>query len=298
MNKKWIAINLVLLSIAALLSWQLHISIGRFNTENNLSNLRPTQDLKQKIAIDKALPEVQPRPIYNAGDFGVIADQNVFSESRTRPETAEAAPVVAAVPELAIKPVLVGVTLFGNQRLAAIIDPTVQGTARRAQTKRVGDVFQGYTITDITERQMVLEAGGRREIIPLHEGSKRQGQQGGKTPILATRVVSIGKGSAGTSTATGSPSTASAIAPAGRPSPASSIPAQTVTGSSGAPVAAGSAGGIRILPQQGRQATPIAPGSQTPATGTQAPGAIPPPGSRVIRTPFGDIVRPDVPPNP
>jgi hypothetical protein len=296
MNKKWIAINLVLLSVAVLLAWQLHISIDRFNAENGLSNLRPTQDVKQKIALDKALPEVQARPVYNAAEFGVIADQNVFSESRTREEKTEVAPVAAAVPELAIKPVLVGVTLFGNQRLAAIIDPTVQGTARRAQTKRVGDVFQGYTITDITERQMVLEAGGRREIIPLHDGSKRQGQQGGKTPILATRVVSIGKGSAGTSSATGSPAATSVIAPAGRPSPASSIPAQSVTGSSGAPGTAGSAAGIRILP--GRQATPVAPTPQAPATGTQAPGVSPPAGSRVIRTPFGDIVRPDVSPNP
>ncbi len=95
-------------------------------------------------------------------------------------------------PPLAQKPILVGVTIDTQPR-ASIIDPTVpQGRDRRAQIKRIGDVYQGYTITEISPERMVLESGTRKEIIPLHEGTKR-GQQG-KTPILSTRVVPFGGG--------------------------------------------------------------------------------------------------------
>jgi hypothetical protein len=67
-----------------------------------------------------------------------------------------------------------------------------QNTNRRAQIKRIGDLYQGYTITNIAAEYIVLENGSQKEIIPLHEGSKRAAS--GKTAIKATQVVSIGKG--------------------------------------------------------------------------------------------------------
>jgi hypothetical protein len=63
------------------------------------------------------------------------------------------------------------------------------------QIKRIGDVYQGYTVTNITADSMVLELGSRREVIPLHEGTKQASM--GKTPIIDTQVVSIGGSSSG-----------------------------------------------------------------------------------------------------
>ncbi len=280
MNKKWIVINLARLAATGLLGWELRLAIDRFKVANDISKIQPVQSVKRQIPLEGGIPPLKPPRNYNAGEFAVIPGQNVFSESRTKEDKVEAAPVVPVVPELTNKPVLVGVTISGNQRLAAITDPTI-ATARKTQTKRVGDVYQGYTITDITTEQVILEAGNRREIIPLHDGSKRQAQ-GGKTTILASRVVSFGGG-----TGSGGTTPAPVIASGGAARPAAAQgAAQTVPGQAG-----------RTTPQQGRQAA----GPQTPAITPQTsapappPAPVAPPGSRIIRTPFGDIVRPDNP---
>jgi hypothetical protein len=292
MGKKWIAINAVLLAIAGVLAWQLHTSVGRFNSQSNIGKVQPTPDVKQKLAQAMTLRSPAPPPTYTPSDFQIVPDQNIFSETRAREEKVEAAPVAPVVAELVAKPVLVGVTLSGSQRLALIIDPTAQGGGRRTQTKRIGDVYQGYTITDITESRMILEAGSRREVIPLHDGSKHQAQTG-RTPILTTRVVYFGKGTAG-----GSPPGVQGVVTGGMAAPRPAGAAGGITpigaGSAGT-TTAGSATGIRTVPQQGRQGS--APSPQPPVANPQAPGPNQPPGSRVIRTPFGDIVRPDVPPN-
>jgi hypothetical protein len=202
MKTKWIAINLLLLSITGLLGWQLHNSVLRFRQNNNFSQIR-AKDPKQKMTQGTILPGLANPKILSPAEFAGISERNVFSETRSRDEIM-AIPVVPEAPPLAQKPILVGVTISESQKMATIIDPVaspqaqMQAQGRRTQTKRIGDVYQGYTITDITGDHIVLESGTRKETIPLHEGSKRP--QGGKTPILSTRVVSFGAGGASTGT--------------------------------------------------------------------------------------------------
>ncbi|MBN1571089.1 MAG: hypothetical protein JXA73_24855 [Acidobacteria bacterium] len=278
MTKKWIAITTLLLVITCLLGWQLRASMLRFYSENDLAKLQPVKDAKQRIVPESppAKP-VQPQK-YNPAEFSMVPENNVFSESRTKEEKLE----VMAPPEpppLAQKPILVGVTILDNEKRASIIDPTnpQQGKTRRAEIKRIGDVFHGYTITEITTANIVLESGTRREIIPLHEGSKRS--QGGKTPILSTRVVSFGGGSSG-----GTPVTvASGASVRAAAAPAASSPQPSP------PV------GIAPAPAQQRTTTVTTPQATTRQARQQAPAAQQrdAQGRRVIRTPFGTIVRPD-----
>ena len=193
MTKKWIAITLLLFVVTGLLGWQLYVSVLRFNAENDLSKIQPVRDIKQKIVQDKSLPRSAPSVNRTPAEFAVVPENNVFSESRTREEKTDGAASLEP-PPLTQKPILVGVSIVDNQKRASIIDPSnpAQGRNRRSQIKRIGDVYRGYTITDIAPNHIVLESGTRKEIIPLHEGSKRQ--QGGKTPILSTRVVSYRRG--------------------------------------------------------------------------------------------------------
>jgi hypothetical protein len=196
MSKKWIAINLLLLAVAGALARQLYVSVLRFNAENDLAKIQPVRDMKQKMTQEKPLPKMAPAKKYVAADFAVIPEKNIFAESRSKEDKVEeTAP--PEPPPLTQKPILVGITISGTQRMAAIIDPagSPQNQNRRAQNKRIGDVYHGYTITDITSDRIVLESGTRKEIIPLHEGSKRS--RGGKTSVVATRVVSIGTGGGG-----------------------------------------------------------------------------------------------------
>jgi hypothetical protein len=280
MTKKWIAITLLLFVATGLLGWQLYDSVRRFNAANDLSKIQPVRDIKQKMLQDKSLPRLASPVNRTPAEFAVIPENNVFSESRTREEKTDSAATMET-PPLAQKPILVGVSIEDNQKRASIIDPTSpsQGRNRRSQTKRIGDVYRGYTITDISPTHIVLESGTRKEIIPLHEGSKRQ--QTGKTPILSTRVVSIGGGSstgAGTQVFVvgGSPAAGRPVSATG-PAPAQSI-AQPVVG---VPVS----GPQRTTPTNVTPAPPIQ--TQVPRTETDAQGR------RIIRTPFGNIVRPN-----
>jgi hypothetical protein len=284
MTKNWIAINLLLLSVVGLLGWRLSVSVFRFNEENNLAKIRPVNDPRQKKAPEKPLPQPSVPKILNSADFAVVPEKNIFSESRAREDKTD----VAAIPEtppLAQKPILVGVTLTGDQKLASIIEPMggTPGQNRRTQTKRIGDVYQGYAITEITLDHIVLESGTRKEIIPLHEGSKRS--QGGKTPILSTRVVAIGGGSyAGA----GAPATviSGSVPGVARPTPAPAPAQSSVVVAPGQPAGgrATTTGQARVNPAATPQPQQTAPAQQqAPAQG----------GRNVIRTPFGDIIRPN-----
>ena len=285
MNKKWIAVNLVLLLAAGGLGWQLRVSVRRFWEANDVSRLQP-RDTKGRGAEDGLPPIPAPRR-YAVPDFASVPAQNLFSETRSKDEKVEA-PAVPETPPLVAKPLLVGITISGNQRLAAIVDPQANqpaGSARKSQTKRVGDSYMGYTITDISDSAIVLEGGNRREVIPLFDTAKRP-QGGGKTAIQATRVVPIGAGGA----AGGS---APAVQASAAPTPVRSV----VDGPR--PPGQGAAASVTRSPQ-GITPTQAGAGRQVPGIAPTTPAvneSIDTQGRRVIRTPFGDIVR-DRPPGP
>ena len=291
MAKKWIAVSIALLVVAVLLARQLYVSVERFKAENDPQKLQPRRDLKQKKALEGELRPPQPPRKYNASEFAVIPAQNLFSEFRGKTDPAETVAVQEVV-ELKPRPVLVGVMLAGNQRFASIIDPSIAAAAggRRTQTKRVGDVYQGYTIVDIAPTQLVMQNGTRREIIPLFDLTKQK-TQGGKTPIIASRVVRFG--GAGVAGASGAQTAATSnVVVAGRPG--SSAPAAAVTtviGGTTQPQPGQTAGmnpAAAPNPQGARQGA--GGGQQPPRTWNELTDDQ---GRRIIRTPFGDIPRPN-----
>jgi len=282
MTRNWIAVNAALLVVAGLLGWRLYSSIKLFKAENSLAKVQPSRDPKGKITSENNLPPLRALPPYNAADFNVISEKNLFSDSRTREEKVDAAPAIPEVPPLVVKPILVGVTLVDDQRMASVIDPAAAGGSRRSQTKRLGDAYQGYIITDITPDQMVLERGSRREVIPLFDSAKHPAAgapaQSGKTPILQTRVIAFGAGGAAGQGVAQPVTSGARVAASPPPSPASQAAQSGPTRGTNAP-------------QQGRP-TPAGAAGGLP----QAPTSIDQQGRRVIRTPFGDVPAP--PPNP
>lgn len=281
MTKKWIAINLLLLVIAALLGWQLREAIIQFRAQNNLAKIQPAPDLKKKMLPEKQAPKAVSATNYNPADFAVIADKNLFSDSRTKEEKVEnLAP--PETPPLTVKPILVGITITDRERKASIIEPTstpgrMDSSNRRGQIKRVGDVYQGYTITEIQPDRMVLTSGTRREVIPLREGSKKP--SAGKTPILSTRVVPIGQGgiTGGTPVSIGGTNIAGSSRPQAGPAAGSTPTAVQPTGQPG------TAARVVTMPQITTQPQPAA----APTTPAGDPGQ-----TRILRTPFGDVTRP------
>ena len=278
--KKWIAINLLLLATAGLLGSQLRKSILKFRAENDLAKIQPAADLKQKLLQEKPLPQQPAAKTYVPAEFSIISEKNLFSLTRSKEEKVEnTAP--PEPPPLAQKPILVGTTITDTERKASIIDPTAQADVRnrKGSIKKIGDVYQGYTITEIAADRIILESGTRKEVIPLREGSKRG--QGGKTAILSTRIVSFGGGgiTGGTpvTAATGNIGASAASTP-GR-TPVTPIGTSTSTATAQAAAAA--------------QATVVSPARATPSPPSGQPAPQGEPRTRVVRTPFGDIVRRD-----
>jgi hypothetical protein len=286
MTRNWIVINIVLVIAAGLLGWRLYSSIKLFKAENNVAKIQPAHDPKQKISLEGGMPPLPPLPQYNAVEYGVVPNQNLFSDTRTKEEKPEAAPAVPEVLPLVVKPILVGVTLVDDQKMASVIDPTTGGASRRSQTRRLGDTYQNYTITDITPDQMVLERLGRREVIPLFDSGKHPAQgapaQSGKTPILPTRVIAFGGGGGSAGQGVAQPVAGGArLATVGTPT----VPAaQTSPGAQ-----TSTARGVPVTPVR-----PV-PGANQPGVAQPAGGPVDQQGRRVIRTPFGDI---PAPPNP
>jgi hypothetical protein len=281
MTKKWIALNLVLLAFAVWAGWHLRQSILQFNVDNNPAKIQPDRDMKQKIVQDKTPAKAVPARNYNAAEYTIIPERNLFSESRSKEDKVAENIAPPEPPPLVQKPVLVGVSIADNQPKALIIDPTApqqpaRDANRRAQTKRIGDVYQGYTITEISPNQIVLESGTRKEVIPLREGTKRNQQ--GKTPILSTRIVAFGSGGI----SGGAPVSAGG-SPGGSSVPVT--PRTTVT-SVGSGPATGQPGSVQTSAPN-RAAQPSAQPGQAPPQNPAGDAPV-----RVIRTPFGDISRP------
>lgn len=288
MTKNWIAVNVLLLLAAAWLARQLYVGVVRFRAENDPAKLAPVADVKRRLAPESGLPPPPPPRTYNAAEFEAIAAKNLFAESRSAEERTDQ-PQVAETPPLDVKPQLVGVIQSGDQSLALIVDPSASDGRRRAQTKRLGDGYRGYTVTEITPTRMVLEAGTRREVIPLYDGSRPAGP-GGKTPIVATRVVPFGTGTTyatgGTVRTASGPIVVEAQRPTAAAAPAAAPAARggTRTGQPAAQPAAVQGRPTAAAPAGAEQAAPV-------------PGELrDPQGRRIIRTPWGDIVQPEQPP--
>jgi hypothetical protein len=275
MAKRWIAINLLLLVSAGLLGWQLRASILRFFSENDLAKIQPAQSRKPTAIQEKSPVQLVPAKNRLPNEFATIPEKTIFSDSRSPESESETVASPDSLP-LTQKPILVGVIIADNQYKALILDPagSSQDKNRRIETKRIGDVYRGYTITGIAADHLVLENGTRREIIPLHEGTKKG--QPGKTPILSTRVVPFGGGGV-------SGGTPIMVPPRSVSTPR--VPTVTVN----APV---SSSQTIVMPggMQARTTPPTTPVEELPDP-TISPTT--PGGTRVIKTPFGDIIRPN-----
>lgn len=284
MTKKWIGINLLLLFFAVATGWHFYDSVQQFKADHDLSKIRSDNSLSQMTAQDTVLPPPYESGLYNPSNFNIISEKNVFSASRTTEDSTEETPT-GTMP-VSQKPTLVGVIITGNQRVASIIEPQGRGQSTQAQLKRIGDVYEGYTITEIESDHIVLDNGRQKEIIYLNDSATQNRQTGAAK--ASTRVVHIGDGASG-----------------------ADIPVTIVSGKAGStvpsrprtapqPANSRAEGNTRNLIGPGPATRPNGqqPASQAPQTSAPQPTTnttSPAPGSgvrsRVVRSPFGDIIR-------
>jgi hypothetical protein len=292
MKKKWIGINLLLLVGVVMAAWKLDETVHQYRAQNDLSTIKPAKAHE----VESILPAPLVFKTSNPMTFSEIVNKNVFSESRTKGETPAADSPNGTMPATQ-KPTLVGVVITGTQRVASLLAPTSGRNRNRAdiQLKRVNESYEGYTVTDIEPDHIVLDNGSQTQVLYLNDTS--QPAQRRQTAVVSTRVIPIG----------GETATASAATPIVNTSGLSQIqqllqnrlmrqiPNASTTGTPG------QADNIRTL------ISPVLPNpnvSQSGTTQTQQPAVIiqssqpagtsntgTQGGSRIIRSPFGDIIR-------
>jgi pyruvate/2-oxoglutarate dehydrogenase complex dihydrolipoamide acyltransferase (E2) component len=215
MAKKWIALNLLLLIAAVGLARELYQQYEQFKTKTDsarIDMISGENPAATKAAHGASTDISMSTPRHMDADYFIISENTLFSDTRGRGTSTQAV-VTQLPPPLNPKPVLVGTMMIDGEFTASVVDPSAQQTRGGQfvpEIRRVGDVYRGYRITSIEAEQMVLENGGRIEIIPLNRAARRP-QAARPQAASGARVVPIGPG--GGSSGGVSVSTASASVP-------------------------------------------------------------------------------------
>jgi len=323
MSKKWIAINLLLLVAVCLLWQELRQSVSRFKAENDLAGIQPERGAGQTPPAKSSEPTV----VKNPADYDIIWNRTIFSPDRGAQK--DVASPVAANPAQAVqfnpRPTLVGTVMIDGEYKALLIEPitavnvanattaaqqfALANRSRRPVERHVGDVYRGFTITSIEANQVVFENGGRKEVVSMRESGSSaaalRAQPGRQAAGAAPKVAWVG--SSGANKGGGMIITSATAAPSmqgrGVPPPGAQNPGGRQPANQQNPQGAGAGGGV-VTTRLPADALPAELVPAVPPNAKQQPGNFtpkPPPsgapaagsgGQRVIRTPFGDVVRP------
>ena len=306
MAKKWVALNILLLLVAVGLSRELHQKYEQFKSKNYQVTIDPITVENQatgKTSSGASADNLMETSFHMDGDYFIISERTLFSDIRGREEEQAPAAPVNVLP-LNPRPVLVGTIMIDSQYTASVIDPA-STAARSAQlspeTFRVGDIYRGYRVVSIEAEQMVLENGGRREVIPLNRTARRV--QAPRPATTNARVVSIGPGGGASSAVT--VATASAAVPGRTAAATAAQAAQVAQAAQAAKAAINAAQAAATAARQAQNQ-----GATSSSTnGNAAPPEVVPPAQKVLPTqkakpaqkaqerrtvpsPFGDIIRP------
>jgi len=286
---------LLLFAIAAFAGYQLYDSVQQFEAVNAIENIKPPA---QAGAGSEILPPPQKEKRYSPMEFAVIPDKNVFSETRSKEESAEDTAAGVTLPD-SQKPTLVGVIVSGKQKVATLLEPGSRGQAGETVLKKLGETYQNYKISEIEADHIILDGGDRKIRVELNDISQPAPTR--RTVNVSTRVIPIGGGTASagmTPVIVGSSqsrigrtvptrsvlpqtvpvagSTQTFIAPVGTTPQGTTIPSGAVLIPQG------------VVPQADTQTTQPGATQQTaPAQNTVTPQGR----TRIIRSPFGEIIR-------
>lgn len=303
MTKK-LLLNVVLLAACVYVGRTVMLDYREFDATHKVMTVEPESAEKKDKAAARA---ATPRASLNANEFMVISEKNLFLESRNL-QAASAAPVVEVAPPLNPKPTLMGVATVGDAPRAFIQNVRAQAGQKATKTLKLGDTYEGYKVSKIQRNRVELtytSSSGNvtTQVLDLNDPAQRGPRPQGKTPVTQSQVISVG----GQPVNAGGQQAAAAALPPGQAldeqgrrvvrTPFGDV-LQGGGAAGGTPARAGLSPAQQLQQQQLQE--------QTTLQQQQKQNAAPPrnqiiddQGRRVIRTPFGDIVRPpDTPPPP
>jgi hypothetical protein len=278
-------INLVLLVAVLFVGNAVFTEWQSYETQNNVARIRVNKAPPAKGATTNSLPATQSSyHLQPAGNYNVLFEKNLFSPNRREIEPPEpVADNTPKIPPMQGTPIMTGVSLIGDKRVAYVQEP-----GQQIKTFQVGDAIMGFgRVTEIRNDGMVFTWGEMTHNISINE--RAASVRGPVVGRLAATVIKVGSSKKGGAPASLPPSSATG-APAGP-----SIQVSTV-GSGAGPAGAG------VAPQLGNASGAARPGmargsnSQVGQQGIYPNQGItnqsPQPNAGYLDTPFGRIPRP------
>lgn len=182
MGRKILLINLTVLAAIALLAQHLVSSWGTFEAQLVTASNRTSQALELSEVPQAEL--IQPLP-----NFMLIPDKNLFTVERTS-ASQESADEESGRPELAKWPDLLSVTMFGGTRQAELnLYSGGRGQGSGRHTVSVGDVVQGYLVSDIQDNRLILSWEDFSHELTLTPAQKKKKAAAAKQ---AVNIITIG----------------------------------------------------------------------------------------------------------
>lgn len=282
MNHRLILLNLVLLIGCFYLARQIQQDFLTFRSEHNSGSIGTAEaKSEEKMRTFSTLASI---PLAAAA-YEHLSSRNLFLENRNLSSQKES-PVVEQVPQLNPKPVLIGVAKIGSQTRAVIRRPQSAQGKSVIQSLLMGDLYEGYKVTNISEKRVELtftSASGQsvNQYLNLADPANRQAAASpiALTPVAAAQVIQVGGGSSSSVNNAGISSV-----PAAQPGTVNPAAAPNVAKApAGAPGSASgqAAGSFSAASDANRTSQPLRRNEFIDAQ-----------GRRVVRTPWGDVVRP------
>ena len=193
MRKNLLLLSLLLLGLTVFLASQLRVQWRKYQSEHNLALLDPKMDQKN--------PAQKPSSTAaEVANYSAIVDRNLFNTDRNSVIPPEPTTTTKSVGP---KPILMGMLGLGDSQFALMI-PSDSKETPNYQKVKVGESFQGYTLSKILDQKVLMKVDGQEVEVQINEPKKpaiREYNQAGANAGAADRVTSIGAGPAGSGSA-------------------------------------------------------------------------------------------------
>ena len=227
-------------------------------------------------------PEPEPAPgmsLPQAGNYNPIFERNLFSPNRVEFEPADPVAAAPAVPPMPGMPILNGLSVIGDKKVAFIQEPR-PGAQPQSRAVQVGDTIMNFgKIKEIRADALVFTWGDQTQVLEMlnNDGPRARTAIGSR---LQTTVITVGGGRR-TSPATSGTAAAGAAPVIG----ASAVPTIQIGVLGVGNSAAGAAAGVRQNVAQNQQ-------QNQPQSVTQQQDQNQNQNQNYIDTPFGRVARP------
>lgn len=175
MKKGILLVNVLLVLCIVALTYKLQADWRSWDRTHNDSSIL--------AAVDLTPPEItapvmsRPAATANDNDVRYVGDHNLFSADRSSqvPDDGKATVVEKVVPKLANRPSILGMIEMDGIRSVQVLSRQPKDQSEGSYLLKVGDKWEAdWTVTDIRDDRIVLEAGEGREEVLIHDPNKRR----------------------------------------------------------------------------------------------------------------------------